>query len=541
MFRGGRAATDGGSDEQSSAGLGLLAAPSPGHNERVDSYVESAASIETTEVRPAASIALDAVPSQRPSHRQWMRSYQVALVLIDLTAASVAGATALLIRLGSPNNAADSALYATVGALLPLAWVVTVAFNRAYEGRYVGVGPAEFERVFRAFLHMIALVAIASYATKAEIARGFVLVALPLALLLDLAGRYAARKWLHRQRSRGRAMTSVLAVGEPAAVAAFGDLVERDQYAGLRVVGACLPVGVACDDGSARLLAERSVPIYGDIDSVLDSVRASSADTVAVVSSAGVSPEKLRWISWQLEGSNTSLVVSPGLTEVAGPRLHIRPVAGLPLLHVEQPEFRGFRRFLKGALDRTVAIIGLLALSPLLAALWLVVRLTSPGPALFRQTRIGRDGKPFTIFKLRSMYADAEARLADLLEQNANSDGLLFKVHDDPRVTPIGRTLRRFSLDELPQLINLVTGSMSLVGPRPPLPSEVAQYGEDVRRRLLVKPGITGLWQVSGRSDLSWEESVRLDLRYVENWSPTLDLMILWKTARAVIGSAGAY
>ena len=167
--------------------------------------------------------------------------------------------------------------------------------------------------------------------------------------------------------------------------------------------------------------------------------------------------------------------------------------------------------------------------------------MTSRGPAFFKQERVGTEGERFTMYKLRSMYVDAEQRLADLRALNQHGDGVLFKMKDDPRVTPVGKHLRRFSLDELPQLINVVKGDMSLVGPRPPLQSEVKQYQNDVRRRLLVKPGLTGLWQVSGRSDLSWDESVRLDLHYVENWSLALDLHILWRTMFVVLGRHGAY
>ena len=334
-------------------------------------------------------------------------------------------------------------------------------------------------------------------------------------------------------------MRSVLAVGDFEAIASFTAMLRRDEYAGMHVVGACVPGDM--NDDVARQLDDIGIPLLGDVDAILDSAQFIGADTVAVISSSLIGPEKLRWISWQLEGTNLQLVVSPGLIEVAGPRLHIQPVAGLPLLHVEQPQFGGFRRFVKGAFDRTVAGLTLAALSPIFVSIAVAVRVTSRGPVLFLQKRVGRDGKTFTMVKFRSMYTNAEDRLAELREKNANADGLLFKMRDDPRVTRIGKFLRKFSLDELPQLFNIVAGSMSLVGPRPPLPSEVAQYGDDVRRRLLVKPGLTGLWQVSGRSDLSWEESVRLDLRYVENWSPALDLMILWKTAFAVLGQSGAY
>jgi exopolysaccharide biosynthesis polyprenyl glycosylphosphotransferase len=246
-------------------------------------------------------------------------------------------------------------------------------------------------------------------------------------------------------------------------------------------------------------------------------------------------------VSWQLEGSSTDLVVSPGLTEVAGPRLHILPVAGLPLLHVDEPKFTGFRRVLKGAFDRVSAALALVLLSPIFLVLVLAVRLTSSGPALFRQVRVGRAGSTFVMLKFRSMYADAEERLASLREQSDHGDGVLFKMKEDPRVTRVGKFLRKYSLDELPQLINVVLGTMSLVGPRPPLPLEVARYEDHVHRRLLVKPGLTGLWQISGRSDLSWDESVQLDLRYVENWSLGEDLFILWKTVRAVAHGSGAY
>jgi exopolysaccharide biosynthesis polyprenyl glycosylphosphotransferase len=377
--------------------------------------------------------------------------------------------------------------------------------------------------------------------THADLARGFVLVALPLALCLNLLARYAARKWLHAQREAGRAMKSVLLVGEADAISKFTDVLRRDRYAGMRVVGACVPSEAVAQTYTIETLGQLEVPLLGDVDSIISAVRLSGAETVAVVSSGAIGPEKLRWVSWQLEGSSTDLVVSPGLTEVAGPRLHILPVAGLPLLHVDEPKFTGFHRVLKGAFDRSVAALALLLLAPVFLSLALAVRLTSSGPALFRQVRVGRAGGTFTMLKFRSMYADAEDRLASLRDQSHHGDGVLFKMRDDPRVTQVGRLLRKYSLDELPQLINVLLGTMSLVGPRPPLPHEVARYEQHVHRRLLVKPGLTGLWQISGRSDLSWDESVQLDLRYVENWSLGEDLFILWKTARAVAAGSGAY
>jgi exopolysaccharide biosynthesis polyprenyl glycosylphosphotransferase len=324
----------------------------------------------------------------------------------------------------------------------------------------------------------------------------------------------------------------VVVVGRERSCAELIRQLRSESHAGFMVVGACI------DRTSATEV--EGVPVVGNSMSIIDALRTTGADTVAVGAWSDLTQAGLRRLSWELEGSGVDLVVAPALTDVAGPRIHIRPVSGLPLLHVEEPEFSGVRRLLKGSVDRGGAMAALLVLLPLFLAIAVCVRLSSRGPALFRQERVGTDGKAFTMYKFRSMYIDAEQRLADLKDKN-EGDGVLFKMRDDPRVTPVGKWLRRFSLDELPQLINVATGTMSLVGPRPPLESEVKQYENDVRRRLLVKPGLTGLWQISGRSDLSWEESVRLDLHYVENWSLALDLVILWKTAFAVISRKGAY
>lgn len=469
----------------------------------------------------------------------WRRRYCASLVVIDLLAAFCAVGVGFIIRFGWASGDPQNNINFLFGAVLPVFWVGTLAFNRSYEGRFVGVGTAEFERVFRSFLHLTVLTAFIAFATHTSLARGFVLVVLPLTLALDLAGRYGARKRLHRRRATGESMTSVLTIGGVESVEAFTASLERDRYAGMQVTGACLPLQAAADPDADRRLSDIGVRLLGDVDSVRDSARLCGADTVAVLSGE-ISAEKLRWISWQLEGTDIDLVVSPGLIEVGGRRLHVQPVAGLPMLHVDEPEFAGVRRVAKAAFDRGVAAVAVLILSPLLFTVAVAVKLGSPGRVLFRQERIGLGGKAFTALKFRSMCVDAEERLADLRESNEN-DGVLFKIKNDPRITKVGRVIRKYSLDELPQLINVVKGDMSLVGPRPPLRAEVVQYGDDVRRRLLVKPGITGLWQISGRSDLSWEESVRLDLRYVENWSFATDLMILWKTIFAVVRSSGAY
>jgi exopolysaccharide biosynthesis polyprenyl glycosylphosphotransferase len=248
----------------------------------------------------------------------------------------------------------------------------------------------------------------------------------------------------------------------------------------------------------------------------------------------------LRRLGWELERTKAELLLAPAVTEIAGPRVRIRPVCGLPLLHLERPELRGVRRLTKETFDRSAAALGILLLLPVLLALGLAVGLTGRGGVFYRQERVGRDGQTFGMLKFRSMVAGAD-RMVDALGEQSDGNGVLFKMKGDPRVTRIGKVLRRYSVDELPQLLNVLRGDMSLVGPRPPLASEVARYGVDMHRRFLVKPGITGLWQVSGRSDLSWDDSVRIDVRYVENWSLAFDFMILWKTLGAVVRGSGAY
>ena len=460
---------------------------------------------------------------------RWQRKLVRVLLVLDLLAAAVAALVALLVRFGTDAPA----LYVGATLLFPPLWLLTCASTRSYELRFLGTGSEEFRRVFDAGVRLLAVVALASLAFQIDLARIYVLIAFPLVVVLTLLLRYTARQGLHRMRTQGRCLHRVVVVGRERSCAELVRQLRREPFAGFSVVGACI-------DRTQGPVVE-GVPVVGTSSSVIEALKTTDADTVAVGAWSDFSQADLRRLSWELEGSGVSLVVAPSLTDIAGPRIHIRPVAGLPLLHVEQPEFNGGRRLLKGSTDRIAALLVLLLGSPVLIGLALAVALSSRGGALFRQVRVGVDGRTFTMYKFRSMYADAEERLAGLQALNENADGLLFKMKDDPRVTPVGKWLRRFSLDEVPQLLNVVKGDMSLVGPRPPLPREVAQYGEDVRRRLLVRPGLTGLWQISGRSDLSWEESVRLDLHYVENWSLALDVMIIWKTVFAVLQRKGAY
>jgi exopolysaccharide biosynthesis polyprenyl glycosylphosphotransferase len=413
-----------------------------------------------------------------------------------------------------------------VSTLIGLGWVSSMMLQGAYEPRFLGVGGEEYRRLTRATFVVFAVMAIGSYLLKIEVARGFVGLAFPAGLLLLLLGRFAARQWLVRQRAGGKLCHQVLVMGDRVSVCDFVAQLRQEPSAGFRVIGACLP------EKGDQMRATDRVPVLGDYSDIAEVARSMGADVVAVTASESISPERLRRVAWSLEGSDVDLVVAPAVTDVAGPRVTVRQVAGLPLLYVDEPRFTGVPRLVKGTIDRVGALLGLLLLGlPLLLVAGLV-RLTSPGPALFRQSRVGRGGKEFRVYKLRTMYADAEDRWAGLRGRN-EGDGLLFKIRDDPRVTRLGRVLRRLSIDELPQLINVLLGDMSLVGPRP-LAVEGTAFVDHEHRRHLVKPGMTGLWQVSGREQQSWDDAVRLDLYYVENWSLALDVVILMRTGLAV-------
>ncbi|MEU4197375.1 sugar transferase [Kribbella sp. NPDC026611] len=472
--------------------------------------------------------AIVPLPS-RSTEPRWVGVYRWAAVGGDLLAAMLGVFVALLTRFGYHVGGS----YLIVSSLLPLAWAAAVALSKGYDPRFFGAGPDEFRSLLRAGVGLTAFVAMTSYVTKAEIARGFVVLAIPVMVVSALLLRYALRKDLHRHRVRGRCMHRVLVVGRSGPAATLCEHLESRPTDGFRVVATCRPHADQHGNGPIH-------PDELDEPDILAAADRHAVEVVAIATDPELAGQMLRRLSWALEQRGIELIVSPGIIEVAGPRISVRPVAGLSLLHLERPSVSGGPHLVKALFDRVVALGFIAVLSPLLIGLALAVKLTSPGPVLFRQQRVGRAGDEFTMLKFRSMYTDAEQRLSDLYALS-DGNGVIFKMRNDPRMTPLGRWIRRFSLDELPQLFNVLRGDMSLVGPRPPLAEEVALYAADDSRRMLVKPGMTGLWQVSGRSDLSWDESVRLDLRYVDNWSMTLDLLILWKTVRAVFYGAGAY
>jgi len=420
----------------------------------------------------------------------------------------------------------------TFTVLLIAAWALMLRIHRAYDRRFLGHGPEEYKVVATASFQLFAVLAIVSYLFRLEVARGFVAIAMPSGVIGLLVSRWLWRRWLTMHRRQGLLSTPVLVVGDRQHLQNLIRSLDSVPDAGYHVVAAC------CGDAGEASLGR--VPVLGDESEAAAIAHRAGATTVICTSSQGLGAGGLRRLGWALEGQGIELVVAPALTDVAGPRVLTLPVAGLSLLHVEAPVFAGPQLAVKNTIDRVAAASLLVLFSPLFAVISLLIWLDQRGPVFFRQERVGKGGATFPMLKFRTMVVRAEEMLPSLLDLN-DGQGPLFKLRDDPRVTRIGRTLRRYSLDELPQLVNVLRGEMSLVGPRPPLASEVEEYEQEVRRRLLVKPGMTGLWQINGRSDLSWEEAVRFDLYYVENWSVMSDLMILWRTGRSVVRSSGAY
>jgi exopolysaccharide biosynthesis polyprenyl glycosylphosphotransferase len=472
----------------------------------------------------------DGSPTRQIATARWRAS----LIGCDLLAAVGATLLAVVGRFGVTQPLGPTAPYVALVGVGPLVWVALLLTTGTYQERRIGTGTAEFGRIANAGLWMLAALVAGSYLTHSELSREVTAVAVLAMTCLSLGTHIAGRLLLHRRIRVGGAIHRVIVLGSETEARGLVDHITRLPNAGLKVAGVFMVEGADRGKGSA-------FGLVCPVDEVIQTARDAGADTVAVAGSGVLSGADLRRLSWDLEGTGIRLLLAPDVTELAGPRLVVRPVGGLPLLDVKEASFTATSWALKSSLDRVVAVALCIVLSPILAGIALAVRVSSPGPVLFRQKRVGRHGQEFTLLKFRTMYQGAHQQRDALLAHN-DHDGVLFKIRKDPRITPIGRFLRRYSLDELPQIWNVLTGTMSLIGPRPPLQSEVDAYPADLRRRrLLVKPGMTGLWQVSGRSDLSWEETIRLDLEYVENWSVLLDAAVVWKTFRAVTSGRGAY
>ncbi|WP_241490490.1 sugar transferase [Microbacterium testaceum] len=457
----------------------------------------------------------------------WERRYARLLVLVDTVVVLAAVFGAQLLWLG-PHPIEVSALpvsYTAVSVLLSAAWLVALALSGSRHRRVIGHGIAEHRLIIGASLQLFGLIAIGVYLGGVDLSRGYFLLSLPVGTAVLLGMRTACRSWLVRRRRHGAMTTRVVLVGGQQENSRVAAELRRRPEVGFVVVGVHALSDDALRSGwdghQARLLRER----LEDLD----------ADSVLITGSAHLEPQDIRRIGWGLEPGREHLIVALNLVDVAGPRIHTRPVAGLPLVHIETPQYSAAQRVLKRAFDIVGSATLILLLSPVLLTVAALVRMSGPGRILFHQQRVGQGGAHFGMLKFRSMVDGADARLRELLVEQGRDGTPLFKVENDPRVTPIGRWLRKYSLDELPQLFNVLRGHMSLVGPRPQRDAEVAFYDDDARRRLIVRPGMSGLWQVSGRSALAWDDAIRLDLFYVENWSLVGDIVILARTLKAVV------
>ncbi|UJL31503.1 sugar transferase [Mycolicibacterium vanbaalenii] len=480
------------------------------------------------------------IPAKVPA---WQRGYARRLVAVDMVGVLLAVGLAQRLRFGGLSGEMSAFRYVdyTVVSLgLAVLWMSALSINNSRSTRIIGCGAEEYRRVWLATLSVFGGVAILSMLLKLEIARGYLMIALPAGLLFLGLFRWAARRIVSRVREKyGRCITRVLVVGSPSAIRDLTTSLARDSRSEYEVVGACVPGHNPRT--KIHVAGVGAIPNFGDESNVVGAVTATNSHAVAVAATERLNGRGIRDLSWELEKLDIDLLVAPGVVDIAGPRLQMRPVAGLPLIHVEKPQYHGAKRFQKRFFDIVFSSAVLIFGLPLLIPVAIAIKLTSKGPVFYRQERIGLDGHPFEMIKFRTMVDGADKMVDKLAAHNESEGGVLFKIREDPRVTRVGKLLRKYSIDELPQFINVLKRDMSVVGPRPPLAREVKTYDDHAKRRLLVRPGITGLWQVSGRSDLSWEDSVRLDLFYVENWSMISDLLIAVKTVKAVFGHSGAY
>lgn len=472
----------------------------------------------------------------------WQRLYVSRLRIIDGLVILWAVTGAFGIRFGFQDDGVGEirdSEYLLLAAVLAVAWWLMLGLWGARETTIFGAGNEEYKRILAASGWLFGVLAVVSYASRIDVARGFVGLAFPAGTIGLLIARWLVRQHLAVERKQGRSASRLLLIGGPHTVAHLVQSLRGVPAAGYLPVAAHLP-GANLE---SPIVSGMPIPITGaqaDVDSILSVIVATQVDAVAVSAGVNLRPADLRKLGWELAARDIGMILAPALTDVAGPRIHTQPVAGLPLIHVSTPKLTGGKKVAKRTFDIAGAGLLVALLSPVFVILAILVKVSSPGPVLYRQERIGLRGTTFNMLKFRSMKANADADLQRLLAAQGSEGKPLFKVQNDPRITAVGRVLRKYSLDELPQLLNVLGGSMSLVGPRPQREGEVALYDDAAHRRLYVSPGMSGLWQVSGRSNLTWEESIRLDLYYVENWSLLGDVIILFKTFKAVFASTGA-
>jgi exopolysaccharide biosynthesis polyprenyl glycosylphosphotransferase len=483
-------------------------------------------------------VSTDTTAAARAARWNYLLPSAAAVVvdLLVMTGVTLAAAYGRM-RLPFFNAVGDADnLVAIVGVPIVLGWVAAIALTGGYAAYVMGAGTTEYKLVVRGTLVAAGATGVVCYLMKFQFSRGFFFLLVLVGVPSLLVGRLVLRRATHALRRRGHLGSRVVVAGSAAQVDEVARVLNRERWLGYQVVGSVVPAAESADQTPG------GVTILGTTARTAAVVADTECDIVLFAGGAVASAQQMRRAAWELADSPVQIMLVPSLTDVASDRVRVRPAAGLQLMELESPRARAATRISKRLFDLFGASGLLLLSSPLLVGTAMAIKLHDGGPVLFRQQRVGRNGELFDCYKFRSMVVNADAMVAAVSDQNKHGeDHVLFKAENDPRVTRPGRVIRRFSLDEMPQFLNVLRGEMSLVGPRPPLPVEVERYTDDVRRRLAVRPGMTGLWQVSGRSDLSWEDSVRLDLYYVDNWSIVQDLAILARTMLAVVSSRGAY
>ena len=516
---------------------GTVASPPRG---AVGSPAGSAASAGSAVVGRSPGSPAGQPAERKLSGREWARFLARFLRMTDSLVVVLSVLIGYVIRFDGGHSFAesrDNAVGAVLAAGLVVLWTGALHFYRTRDPKVLGVGSSEYKRVAVATTRVFGVLAVFLVVFRLEPAWAFYVASFPLGVLALVGNRWFTRRWYNRKQADGQFLVKAVVIGQPEDVRYVLGRIAKKTGAAYEILGVSLPGarrGMTLDVDGHR------VPVLSSTDDVVRTVGKCGAEAVIVAGPVPGGNQYIRELGWRLEEHSAELVLASTLTNVAGPRIHWRPVEGLPLMHVDVPQYSGGKHVLKRLLDIAGASVALVLLSPLFLVLAVIVKRSGPGPVFFKQERVGKAGRSFRMIKFRSMVTDAEASLAALMARNEGA-GVLFKMQNDPRVTSCGRWMRRYSLDELPQFWNVLTGEMSLVGPRPPLQREVEAYERHTHRRLLIKPGITGLWQVNGRSDLPWDEAVRLDLYYVENWSIMGDVIIMWRTFKAMCMPAGAY
>jgi exopolysaccharide biosynthesis polyprenyl glycosylphosphotransferase len=461
-----------------------------------------------------------------------------ALLLSDVIMLLASGFSATYLRFGTltlPVDVGYPLPYWQAAIITAGVWVVSLFFERLYDLDRLTWSMGELSRVARALaLGVLAIITFTFAVNRPGLSRFWMLVAWLIAVFLVTFGRIIVRWVIAWARRHGHLVQRTLVVGTNAEGRRIATALCASHGQGL------VPVGCLSSEGAGDVAdCAEDVPVLGEAEALADTIREYGVDVVIVASSAFDHDAIAAMIS-EMRGLPVSLHISSGLFEVLTSRVLVREVAGVPLITVKRVSLSPLARVLKRAFDILIAGALVIGALPFWLAVAVAIVATSRGPVFYRQERVGRGGRHFKMLKFRSMIPDADRIRHELAHAN-EADGPLFKMRDDPRITGVGRWMRRFSIDEFPQLLNVLFGDMSLVGPRPPLPQEVEMYGDYEWKRLEVLPGMTGLWQVSGRSDLSFDEMVRLDLFYIENWSLGFDISLLVRTLPAALSGRGAY